>query len=60
MKLLPSKFNGKIFQISAVRTGACAYMDATPLIIQCLYHKHTNNNFFIIEVQCSVIILAEN
>ena len=31
MKLLPSKFNGKNFQISAVRMGVRAYMDATPL-----------------------------
>ena len=31
MKLLPSKFNEKIFQISVVRTGVSAYMDATPL-----------------------------
>ena len=33
MKLLASKFNEKKFfsQISAVRTGVRAYMDATPL-----------------------------
>ena len=34
MKLLASKFNKKKFfsQISAVRTGVRAYMDATPLL----------------------------